>query len=67
MGTKKLYRKSSDRVIGGVCSGLGDYFNVDKVLIRLLWALAVIIGGIGLLAYLIAWIVIPVEPWTNDR
>ncbi|MBN1649874.1 MAG: PspC domain-containing protein, partial [Bacteroidales bacterium] len=48
-------------VIGGVCAGLGDYFNVDKVLIRLIWTLAVIIGGVGLLAYLIAWVVIPID------
>ncbi|MCD6092319.1 MAG: PspC domain-containing protein [Bacteroidales bacterium] len=61
MGTKKLYRKSNDQVFGGVCAGLGDYFNVDKVIIRLIWSLAVIVGGIGLLAYLIAWIIIPID------
>lgn len=61
MESKKLYRKSAGSVIGGVCAGLGDYFNVDKVLIRLIWTLAVIIGGVGLLAYLIAWVVIPID------
>jgi len=61
MGTKKLYRKSNGQVFGGVCAGLGDYFNVDKVIIRLIWSLAVIVGGIGLLAYLIAWIIIPID------
>ena len=61
METKKLYRKSNDRVFGGVCSGLGYYFNVDKVLVRLIWALTVVFAGVGLLAYLIAWIVIPVD------
>lgn len=65
METKRLYRKSSNRVIGGVCSGLGDYFNVDTVIIRLAWALAVAIGGIGLLAYIIAWIIIPVDTAPN--
>lgn len=61
METKKLYRKTSESVIGGVCAGLGEYFNVDKVLIRLVWALSVAIAGVGLLAYLIAWIVIPAD------
>ncbi len=61
MESKKLYRKSNGSVIGGVCAGLGDYFNVDKVLIRLLWTLAVVIGGVGLIAYLIAWIIIPID------
>ncbi len=61
MEAKKIYRKSTDAVIGGVCAGLGEYFNIDKVLIRLIWALAVILGGVGLLAYIIAWIVIPAE------
>jgi len=61
METKKLYRKSSESVIGGVCAGLGDYFNVDKVLIRLIWSLSIVFAGVGLLAYLIAWIVIPVD------
>lgn len=67
MGTKKLYRKANDRVFGGVCSGLGDYFEVDKVLIRLLWILAIIIGGVGIIAYLIAWVVIPVDTTANYR
>lgn len=67
METKKLYRKSSDRVFGGVCAGLGDYFNVDKVIIRLLWSLAIIIGGVGILAYLIAWIVIPEDRISSYR
>jgi len=61
MGTKKLYRKSSDSVIGGVCSGLGDYFDIDKVLIRLIWVFSIVFAGAGLLAYLIAWIVIPAD------
>lgn len=61
METKKLYRKSRGRVFGGVCAGLGDYFNVDKVLIRLIWVLLIIFGGIGLLAYLIAWLIIPID------
>lgn len=62
MEAKKLYRKSTQSVIGGVCAGLGEYFNMDKVVVRLIWALAVVLGGFGVLAYLIAWIIIPDEP-----
>jgi len=65
MKAKKLYRKSREGVFGGVCAGLGDYFNIDKVLIRLVWALTVIFAGFGLLVYLIAWIVIPDDVITN--
>ncbi|MDA3905147.1 MAG: PspC domain-containing protein [Bacteroidales bacterium] len=61
METKKLYRNSKSAVFGGVCAGLGEYFNVDKVIIRLAWSLSIIIGGVGLLAYLIAWIIIPLD------
>jgi len=67
METKKLYRKSNSRVIGGVCAGLGDYFNLDKVLIRLIWALTVAFAGVGILAYLIAWIVIPEDTVSSYR
>ena len=56
---KRLYRSRTDKVIGGVCGGLADYFDVDPTLVRLLVVLLFLAGGIGILAYLIAWIVIP--------
>ena len=56
---KRLYRSQTDKVIGGVCGGLGDYFNVDPVLIRIITVLLIIGYGVGLLAYIIAWIIIP--------
>lgn len=56
---KRLYRLEKNRMLGGVCSGLGEYFNVDPVLIRLIWVLLAFACGIGILAYLIAWIIIP--------
>ncbi|HNW76651.1 MAG TPA: PspC domain-containing protein [Bacteroidales bacterium] len=59
---KRLYRLRTDRVIGGVCSGIGKYFTLDPVLIRVLWVIAFFFGGAGLLAYIIAWIIIPEEP-----
>ncbi len=58
---KHLYRSHSNRVLGGVCGGLGHYFNIDAVLIRLVWLLLILFGGVGLILYLIAWLIIPLE------
>ncbi len=62
MEPKRLYRSKTDRIIGGVCGGIGKYFELDPVLIRVLWAIAFFVGGAGLLAYILAWIIIPEEP-----
>jgi phage shock protein C len=62
MEEKRVYRSRTDRVLGGVCSGLAKYFGLDPVLLRVLWAIAFFVGGAGLLAYIIAWIIIPEEP-----
>lgn len=56
---KRFYRSSRNKIIAGVCGGLGEYFGIDPVIIRLLWVAAIFIGGAGLLFYIIAWIVIP--------
>ena len=58
---KKLYRSKKNRVIAGVCGGIAEYFNIDPTLVRLLWIFFVIIWGSGILAYIIAWIIIPEE------
>jgi phage shock protein PspC (stress-responsive transcriptional regulator) len=60
---KRLYRSERDKMLGGVCGGLGDYFKVDATLIRLAWVILTIFPscGLGLLAYIIAAIVIPAE------
>ncbi len=60
--TKKLYRSRNDRILGGVCAGIGEYLNADPTLIRLLWILFTLLGGSGILAYIIAWIIIPEQP-----
>jgi phage shock protein C len=60
-GPPKLYRSRTDRKIGGVCGGIGEYFGIDPILIRLIWILFAISGG-GFIAYLIAWLVIPEPP-----
>lgn len=49
-------------MIGGVCGGLAEYFNTDVVAVRLLWVLFTLIGGAGLIAYIISWIIIPNQP-----
>ena len=59
---KRLYRSRSERMIAGVCGGIGQYLNVDPTLIRLLFVLAAFAGGPGFLAYLILAIVVPEEP-----
>jgi phage shock protein C len=61
MNVKRLYRSTRDRRIAGVAGGIAEYFAVDVTLIRLIWVLAVLFGGTGVLAYIIAWIVIPEE------
>lgn len=58
----KLFRSSKDCMIGGVCGGIAEYFDVDSTLVRLLAVLVVLLGGAGVIAYIIAWIVIPKNP-----
>ena len=59
--SKKLYRSNRDRMLCGVCGGIGDYLNVDPTLIRLVWAVLAC-SGTGFLAYLLAAVIIPLEP-----
>jgi phage shock protein C len=54
-----LYRSVKDRKIAGVAGGIGEYLEIDPAIVRLVWLLAILFGGAGFLAYLIAWIVIP--------
>jgi phage shock protein C len=60
--TKRLYRSRTDSTIAGVCGGLGEYFGIDPTFIRILTVILVFAHGVGLLGYLIAWIVIPRRP-----
>jgi phage shock protein C len=60
---KRLYRSRDDKMLGGVCGGLGEYLDVDPTLIRVLWVVVTVLGaGTGLIAYIILWFLIPVEP-----
>ncbi len=58
---KKLYKSIEDRKISGVCGGIAKYFDIDSTLVRLLWVIFAFTGG-GLIAYIIASIMIPDEP-----
>jgi phage shock protein C len=61
-GSKTLVRTRDGRIVAGVCSGLAEYFGLDANLIRVIVAvLTVFTGGVGMLAYLAAWVVIPEE------
>lgn len=58
----KLYRSRTQGLIGGVCVGIADYFNIDPTLVRLLTVLLVVFGGLSIWVYIIFWIIIPQEP-----
>jgi len=59
---ERLYKARDDKVFDGVCGGIGQYLNIDPVIIRLLWLVLVVFGGTGVLAYLVAMIIIPKAP-----
>ena len=59
---RRLYRSLRNKKIAGICGGLGDYFNIDPTIFRLLWIFLLLFYGTGILIYLILWIVIPQEP-----
>ncbi len=61
---KKLYRSRSERKIAGICGGLGIYFKIDPSIIRLIFILFFLAGGMALLIYLIMWVLVPLEPLT---
>ncbi len=63
IGRKRLVRPRHGRKIAGVCAGVGEYFDLDVTLIRVIWLILVLGGGTGLVAYIIGWIVMPEEPY----
>ena len=58
---KRLQRSRTEKMIGGVCGGLAEYFNVDPTLLRILWVIVTLAGGAGLLLYIILWVIMPLE------
>ena len=61
MNGKKLYRSETDRMLCGVCAGIGEYFGLAPTHIRLAWAFLCFFGGTGILAYIIAAIIVPTQ------
>ncbi|MDD6201696.1 MAG: PspC domain-containing protein [Lachnospiraceae bacterium] len=61
MEPKRLTKSSTNRMICGVCAGIGNYLNIDATVVRLLWIIFSVVGGAGILAYIIAAIIMPEE------
>ena len=62
---RRLHRSADDRVLGGVAGGIADHFDIDPLFVRLGFVLTAFFGGIGVVAYLVAWVVLPVAPATS--
>jgi|TARA_B100001971_G_C18244644_1_gene573363 phage shock protein PspC (stress-responsive transcriptional regulator) len=60
--SKKLFRSRENKVVAGVCGGIGDYFNMDPIWVRLAFVLFTFINGIGIIIYIVAWILVPENP-----
>ena len=63
---KRLYKSKENKMLAGVCGGIAEYFNLDPTLIRLGWIVFSALGGSGILAYIIAAIVIPQNPYIEE-
>ena len=59
---KKLYKSNNDRKLVGVCSGIAEYFDIDPTIIRLAWVFGTLFAGAGIIAYIIAALIIPNKP-----
>jgi len=59
---KRLYRSKDERMLAGVCGGIGEYLEVDPTLIRVVTVLLALAGGPGIIAYIVLWIVVPERP-----
>jgi phage shock protein C len=59
---KRLQRSRDEKMIGGVCGGLAEYFRLDPTLVRLLLVVVTLFGGAGILLYVVLWVVMPLAP-----
>jgi len=59
---KRLQRSRTEKMIGGVCGGIAEYFSVDPTIVRILWVIITLLGGAGLLLYIILWVIMPLQP-----
>jgi len=60
-GMHRLYKSRADRMLDGVCGGVAEYFGLDSTLVRLAWVLLILVGGMGILLYFVAMIIMPVN------
>lgn len=67
MPSKKIYRSCKNKILGGVAGGLGEYFDIDPILIRLIFVILAFAGLSGLLIYVIAWLIIPEDPTCKSK
>lgn len=59
--TKRLTRSETNKMIAGVCGGMAEYFDLDPVLVRLVWVILGLTTGVGFIAYIVCWIVMPTK------
>lgn len=64
--TKKIYRSESDRMIAGICGGIGEYFDIDPTLVRIIFAF-ILLSGSGFILYIILWVVIPSQSQLKSK
>jgi len=64
--TKKIYRSESDRMIAGICGGIGEYFDIDPTLVRIIFAF-ILLSGSGFILYIILWVVIPSQSQVKNK
>jgi phage shock protein PspC (stress-responsive transcriptional regulator) len=62
-GARRLYRSGQNKWVAGVCGGLGEYFDIDATLMRILWIILTLVSvGVGIIAYLLLWALVPRDP-----
>jgi len=64
---KKLYRSAKDKMIAGVAAGLAEYFDIDPTIIRVLFVVSLFLGGTGIIAYVVLWVVVPERPYVFNQ
>jgi len=67
MDEKRLYKSATDKKIDGVCAGIAEYFDWDPTVVRLVWAVGTVFAGAGLIAYIVAAIVMPRKPESENE